>query len=62
MPPTAWATITGRGTVWEKAIEAASAIIEGLSDKDRFCIYLAREQPEALVAEPIGNKQEGLAG
>ena len=52
---------TGRGTVWEKSIESASAIIEGLSDKDRFCIYLAREQPEPLVAEPIGNKQDGLS-
>lgn len=52
---------TERGSVWEKGIEAAVAIIEGLSDKDRFCIYLAREQPEALVAEPIGNKQEGLS-
>ena len=51
---------TERGTVWDKAVETAAAIIEGLSDKDRFCIYLAREQPEALVAEPIGNKQEGL--
>jgi hypothetical protein len=51
---------TERGTVWDKAIESASAIIQGLSDKDRFCIYLAREQPEALVAEPIANKQDGL--
>ena len=52
---------TERGSVWDKAVEAAAAIIEGLSDKDRFCIYLAREQPEALVAEPIANKQEGLS-
>jgi hypothetical protein len=52
---------TERGTVWDKGVEAAAAIIEGLSDKDRFCIFLAREQPEALVAEPIGNKAEGLA-
>lgn len=52
---------TDRGTVWDKGIEAATAIIEGLSDKDRFCIYLAREQPEPLVAEPIGNKPEGLS-
>jgi len=50
-----------RGTVWDKGVEAATAIIEGLSDKDRFCIYLAREQPEALVAEPVANKQEGVA-
>ncbi|MEO6784973.1 MAG: BatA and WFA domain-containing protein, partial [Chthoniobacteraceae bacterium] len=51
---------TGRGVVWDNAIEAARTIIEGLGDKVRFCIYLAREQPEALVAEPIGNKQEGI--
>jgi hypothetical protein len=50
-----------RGTVWDKAVEAAVAVIEGLSDRDRFCIYLAREQPEALVAEPIANKQEGIS-
>ena len=52
---------TERGTVWDKGIEAATAIIEGLSDKDRFCIFLAREQPEALVAEPVANKTEGLS-
>jgi hypothetical protein len=52
---------TERGTVWDKSIEAATALIEGLGDKDRFCIFLAREQPEALIAEPVGNKQEGLA-
>jgi len=50
-----------RGSVWDKGVEAATAIIEGLGDKDRFCIYLAREQPEALVAEPVGNKPEGLS-
>ncbi|HTE94991.1 MAG TPA: VWA domain-containing protein, partial [Bradyrhizobium sp.] len=52
---------TERGTVWDKGIEAATAIIEGLSDKDRFCIFLAHEQPEALVAEPVANKTEGLS-
>src|SRR5436190_4874213 len=51
---------TERGSVWDKGIEAAVAIVDGLSDKDRFCIYLAHEQPEALVAEPIANKQDGL--
>jgi hypothetical protein len=51
---------TERGTVWDKAIESASAIIQGLGDKDRFCIYIAREQPEALVAEPIAGKPDGL--
>ena len=52
---------TERGAVWDRAIEAAAAVIEGLTDKDRFCIYLAREQPEALVAEPVANKQEGVS-
>ena len=52
---------TERGAVWDRAIEAAAAVIEGLTDKDRFCIYLAREQPEALVAEPVANKQEGIS-
>jgi len=49
-----------RGTVWDKGVEAAAAIIGGLSDRDRFCIFIARDQPETLVAEPIANKPEGL--
>ena len=52
---------TGRGTVWDRGLDAARTIIEGLSDKDRFCIFLAREQPEALIAEPIANKEEGVS-
>ncbi len=52
---------TERGSVWDKSLEAASAIIEGLSDRDRFCIYLARDQPEALIAEPIVSKPDGLS-
>jgi hypothetical protein len=50
-----------KGTVWDKAIESAVAIIEGLRDSDRFCVFLAREQPEPIFAEPIANKQEGVA-
>src|SRR5258707_165099 len=30
---------TDRGTVWDRSIEAAVAILEGLTDKERFCIY-----------------------
>ena len=52
---------TGRGTVWQKAIETATSILQDLSDKDRFCIYLAREQPEAIIAEPIANTKEGIS-
>ena len=51
---------TGRETVWDKARETATAIIEGLGENDRFCIFVAREQPEILVAEPIGDKEEGI--
>lgn len=52
---------TGRGTVWDRGLDAARTVIEGLTDKDRFCIFLAREQPEALIAEPIANKEEGVS-
>ena len=51
----------GNAQIWDNAIEAARSIIEGLKERDRFCIFIARSQPEALIAEPIGNKQEGLA-
>jgi len=47
--------------VWDKGVEAATKIIDGLSDRDRFCIFIARDQPETLVAEPIANKPEGLS-
>ena len=52
---------TGRATVWQKSIDAAVAILQELNEKDRFCIFLAREQPEAIVAEPIANKKEGIS-
>ncbi len=51
---------TGRDTVWDKAIDTAVSLVEGLGDNDRFCIHLAREQPEALVAELVGDKEEGV--
>ncbi|RFC46264.1 MAG: Aerotolerance regulator N-terminal/von Willebrand factor type A domain-containing protein [Verrucomicrobia bacterium] len=51
----------GKGTVWDKSIDSAVAILEGLRDPDRFCIFLARDQPEAVFAEPVSNKQEGIA-
>ena len=51
----------GNAEIWDNGIEAARSIIEGLKERDRFCIFIARSQPEALIAEPISNKQEGLA-
>lgn len=52
---------TGRQTIWDKALEAAAAVIEGLGENDRFCLYLAGEQSQALIAAPIGDKEEGLS-
>ncbi len=46
--------------MWEEALQAAAAIINGLGDKDRYCLYFAREQPEPLIAEPVGAKEQGL--
>jgi hypothetical protein len=51
---------TGRQTVWDKSLGMARAILEGLGDNDRFCLFLAKEQPEALIAEPIGDTEQGL--
>ena len=50
-----------KGTVWDKGIESAVAIIEGLREPDRFCVFLAGEQPEPIFAEPVANKHEGIA-
>lgn len=47
--------------VWNKAIESAVAILDGLREQDRFCIFLARERPEPVIAEPIADKREGIA-
>lgn len=47
-------------TVWDEALEAAAAVVEGLGEKDRVCIHLARQQPEAVVVEPIADKKEVL--
>lgn len=52
---------TGRDTVWERALELAAGIIEGLGENDRYCIYLAHENPRPLIAEPVSDKETGLA-
>ncbi len=51
----------GRRTTWDEAIETAAAIIEGLSDKDRFCVYLAREQPMPIYEQLTGEREAGAA-
>lgn len=51
---------TGRETVWDKALTCARTVIEGLGDNDRYCLFLAREQPEPILAEPVADKAQGL--
>ena len=52
---------SGRDAVWDKAVATAKTIIEGLGENDRFCLYLAEDQPRALIAEPIGAKEQGVS-
>jgi len=51
----------GRKTVWDRAIEEATAIIKGLGPNDRYCLYLARDFPEPIIAEPIGGIDQGVS-
>lgn len=51
---------TGRDTVWTKSVDAAKTIIEGLDENDRFCIFVARELSEPIIAEPVGDKDLAL--
>lgn len=51
---------TENGSVWDKAIQAGVSILGGLHDGDRFCIFLAGEQPQALFSEPVADKQQGI--
>jgi len=52
---------TGRDTVFDRMIDIAGNLLGGLNESDRFCIYLAGEKPQALIAEPIGDRESGLA-
>ena len=50
----------GRGTVWDKAVEQATAIIEGLSEQDRFVIFVARDRVEPVIEQLSGDREEAL--
>jgi hypothetical protein len=52
---------TGRETVFERMLEMAADLVSGLGESDRFCIYLADERPRPLIAEPIADREAGLA-
>lgn len=51
----------GRNTVWENAVEIAVNLIEELGENDRYSITIATREPRALIAEPISDKEEGVA-
>ncbi len=51
----------GRNTVWENAVEIAVNLIEELGENDRYSITIAKQEPHALIAEPISDKEEGVA-
>lgn len=48
----------GRGTVWEKAIEQAVSIVEGLGEQDRFCLYVARDHVDPVIEQLSGDREE----
>ncbi len=48
----------GRETVWDQAIESAVALIEGLTDHDRVCVFLAGKDVTPLV-EQLSTDREG---
>lgn len=52
--------VTGRETVWDKAIEAAVAVVEGLSDQDRLCVFLADENGTPLIEQLSGDREAAI--
>ena len=50
----------GRGTAWDRAIEQAVALIEGLSEQDRFCIFVARDRVDPVIEQLSSDREEAL--
>ena len=53
---------TGGKNVWTEATELAAEIIAGLSEQDRFCLYLARNQVTPVYEQLTGGKERETAG
>lgn len=51
----------GRGTVWERAVETATAIVEGLSEQDRLCLFVARDRVEPVIEQLSSDRKEALS-
>lgn len=50
----------GRQTAWNQATDLAASIIEGLGERDRFCVYLAGDQVTP-ICEQLTDKREETA-
>jgi len=51
----------GNRTVWDRAVQAATAVLEGLSEQDRFCVFLADDNVTPVIEQLSGNREEGVA-
>ena len=51
----------GRQTAWTQATDLAASIIEGLADRDRFCVYLAGDQVTPLCEQLTDKREETAA-
>lgn len=46
---------TGQRRVWNAARDAAIAILRGMQNGDRVCVFLAGDQPTALIEKPTAD-------
>lgn len=51
----------GRISVWQKAIDTAAAVIDGLGEQDKFCLFVARDHVEPVIEQLSSDKEEGLS-
>ena len=42
---------TGRGTAWDEALEASTAVVKGLRDGDRLCVFTAADAVEPVIEQ-----------
>jgi hypothetical protein len=47
---------TGKDTAWDKAIQCAISIVEGLDDGDQICIFLATDDVKPVIETLNGDK------
>ncbi len=47
---------TGKATAWDEAQEAAMAIVKGLSDGDRLCVFTATDAVEPVIEQMTSDR------